>query len=224
MLIEAIGNLLPSAIGVALSPVPVIAVILMLATPQARKTGPAFALGWVTGLVVVSVVVLLVTDGASDSDSTASDGVNWFQVVVGALFLFMAARQWQSRPRGDAEPEMPKWMSTIDTFTPIKCVGLGALLSGANPKNLALTAAAAASISQADLSTGGTAAAVAVFVFLASITVVGPVLYYLVASEQASGPLATLKEFLSVHNTAIMMAILLILGVKLLGEGFGAIA
>ena len=40
---QAIGDLLPSAIGVALSPVPIIAVILILGTPKARSNGPAFA-------------------------------------------------------------------------------------------------------------------------------------------------------------------------------------
>ncbi len=69
MLTQAIGDLLPSALGVALSPVPIIAVILMLGTPQARTNGPAFAVGWVGGLVIVSVVVLLVTGDASEADS-----------------------------------------------------------------------------------------------------------------------------------------------------------
>ena len=31
---QAIGDLLPSAIGVAISPIPIIAVILILATPE----------------------------------------------------------------------------------------------------------------------------------------------------------------------------------------------
>ena len=42
---EAIGQSLPLAIGVALSPVPIIAVVLMLTTPRARANGPAFLLG-----------------------------------------------------------------------------------------------------------------------------------------------------------------------------------
>jgi hypothetical protein len=57
---QAIGQLLPGAIGVALSPVPIIGVILMLSTQRARVTGPAFAAGWVIGIVAVSVIVLLV--------------------------------------------------------------------------------------------------------------------------------------------------------------------
>jgi hypothetical protein len=55
---EAIGQSLPLAVGVALSPVPIIAVVLMLTTPRARTNGPAFVLGWLLGLGVVGAVVL----------------------------------------------------------------------------------------------------------------------------------------------------------------------
>jgi threonine/homoserine/homoserine lactone efflux protein len=224
MLVQAIGDLLPSAVGVALSPVPIIAVILMLGTPKARTNGPAFAVGWIAGLVIVSVVVLLVTGDASDPDSTTATGVNWIQVVLGVVFLAMAARQWRSRPRKGTEPELPKWMSTIDSFAPGKSLALGALLSGVNPKNLALTAAAAASIAQADMSAGDDAVAVAVFVLIGSLTVAGPVCFYVFAPTRASAPLASIKEFMGDHNAVIMMVVLLVLGAKLLGQGLGAAA
>ena len=118
---------------------------------------------------------------------------------------------------------MPAWMASIDTFSVGKSLGLGALLSGLNPKNLALTAAAAASISQAGLGGTDSAIAVAVFVIIGSLTVAGPVVFYLVASKRAAGPLASIKDFMSVHNPAIMMILLLVLGVKLLGQGLGAL-
>src|SRR5262245_15521896 len=114
---ETIGDLLPSAVGVALSPVPIIAVILMLGTPRARSNGVAFAVGWVVGLVAVSAIVLLVAGGADDDTSGASDAVNWAKVAIGLLFLFLAFKQWQGRPRPGQDVEMPKWMATIDAFT-----------------------------------------------------------------------------------------------------------
>ena len=135
MLSQAIGNLLPSAIGVALSPVPIIAVILMLGTPKARSTGTAFALGWVTGLVAVSVIVLIVAGGASNPNSDTATGVNWLDVFLGVLFLAMAARQWRGRPKKGEEATMPRWMASIDGFGSGKSAGLGVLLSGVNPKN-----------------------------------------------------------------------------------------
>jgi hypothetical protein len=39
---QAIGQVLAFGIGVTLSPVPIIAVVLMLATRQGRVNGPAF--------------------------------------------------------------------------------------------------------------------------------------------------------------------------------------
>jgi threonine/homoserine/homoserine lactone efflux protein len=224
MLVQAIGDVLPSAVGVALSPLPIIAVILMLGTPRARSNGPAFALGWVAGLVVVTVIVLAVTTDAEDPDSAVATGVDWTQVVFGLLFLVMAVRQWRTRPEAGESAPMPKWMATIDGFTAGRSLVLGAVLSGVNPKNLALTAAAAATIAQAGLSGGDTAVAAAVLVVVGSLTVAGPVLFFVIAGDKATTPLADVKEFMAQNNAVIMVVILVILGAKLLGQGLGGLA
>ena len=220
---QAIGDLLPSAIGVAISPVPIIAVILILGTPKARSNGPAFAVGWVLGLVVVSVIVLLAASGSDDPDSGSSTTVDVIKLIVGALFLLMAFKQWQGRPRPGQPAAMPKWMAAIDQFAPGKSFAFGAILSGANPKNLALTAAAAASIAQAGLDGGESTIAVAVFVIIGSVTVAGPVLLYLFGGSRAERPLAEIKEFMSEHNAVIMMILLLVLGAKLVGDGIAGL-
>ena len=59
---NAIGTILPQAIGVAISPVPIIAVILMLFSQRARSNGPAFLLGWVLALAVVGSIVLVLAN------------------------------------------------------------------------------------------------------------------------------------------------------------------
>jgi len=41
MLSQTVGQVLPYALGVALSPVPIIAVVVMLGTPRARGNGAA---------------------------------------------------------------------------------------------------------------------------------------------------------------------------------------
>lgn len=221
---QAIGDLLPSAIGVALSPVPIIAVILILATPKAGSNGPAFALGWVAGLTIVSVIVVLVAGDADDPDSGSSTAVDVIKLLLGALFLVMALGQWRKRPRAGAPAEMPAWMQTIDGFSAGKSLGFGALLSGVNPKNLALTLAAAASIAQAGRDGGGTAVSIAVFVVIGSLTVAGPVVFNMVARERAAAPLASIKQFMSEHNAVIMMVVLLVLGAKLLGSGIAGLS
>jgi hypothetical protein len=114
---EALGDLLPSAVGVAISPIPIVAVILMLGTPQARTTGSAFAAGWILGLVVVSVAVLVVASGADDPDSGTSTAVDVIRILLGLLFLALAARQWHGRPRAGQAESLPPWMAAVDEFT-----------------------------------------------------------------------------------------------------------
>lgn len=221
---QAIGDLLPSAIAVALSPVPIIAVILILGTPKARSNGPAFALGWVLGLIIVSVIVLVVAGGSDDPDSGSSTAVDVVTLLFGAVFLLLALKQWQGRPKPGQEATMPEWMGTIDGLAPRKSFVLGAALSGANPKNLVLTMAAAGSIAQAGLSTGESAVAIGVFVVLGSLTVAGSVLFFVFGGDRATGPLASIKDFMAQHNAVIMMVVLLVLGAKLIGNGIAGLA
>ncbi len=222
MLGDAIGDLLPSAVGVALSPIPIVAVILMLGTPRARTTGPAFATGWVLGLVTVAVIVLLVA-GDADSSGDTSTAVDIVILLFGLLLLAVGVKQWQSRPRSGQEPEMPKWMAAIDEFTAGRAFGLGVLLSGVNPKNLALTIAAAASLAQAGLSAGGDVVGVAVFVAIGSLTVAGPVIAYLLLGKRAERVLTEIKQFMSDHNAAIMTVVCLVLAAKLIGNAIGGL-
>ena len=188
MLGDAIGDLLPAAAAVALSPIPIVAVVLVLDSPKARLNGPAFAVGWVAGITVVSVLVVLVAGSASHPDSDVAIGVNWVMAGIGALSLVMAARQWKKRPRDGETPQMPKWMATIDSISSTKAAVLGAALSGANPKNLVLTLAASASIAQAGLDGSDKAVAIATFVVIGSVSVVGLVVFYLAAPGEGPTP------------------------------------
>jgi len=221
MLTDVIGNVLPAAAAVALSPIPIVAIVLVLGSPRARTAGPAFAIGWVIGLGAVSVAVTLLASGASEQDSAAADGVRWGLAAIGVLFLLMAFRQWRKRPQPGEQAEMPRWMASVSSVTWPRALGLGLLLSAANPKNLALTVAASASIAQAGLETGETLLADAVFVAIGSITVVGAVLFALVAPRRSVGPLERVRGFMAEHNTAIMIVLLLVLGVKFLGDALG---
>lgn len=223
MLSQAIGAILPAAAAVALSPIPIIAIVLVLDSARARVNGPAFALGWVLGLAVVSVVVINLASGASNPDSDTATGVNWGLAAIGVLFLVMAARQWKKRPKAGEAAEMPPWMATMGSIAPGRAFVLGIALSAANPKNLALTLAASASIAQAGLDAAQETVAVATFVVIGSLTVAGAVVVYLVAPRWAQRPLDAIRRFMADNNATIMMVILVILGAKILGDALGGL-
>jgi threonine/homoserine/homoserine lactone efflux protein len=219
---DVIGDILGFAVGIAISPIPIIAVILVLFSDRARINGPAFLLGWIVGISSVTVVVLLVANGAGASDDDSQDGVAWVKVVLGLLLIGLAVRHWRSRPAPGGAVEMPKWMSAIDSFTPAKAAGAGVVLSAVNPKNLVLAVGGAATIAQSGLSGSKTAVVVIVFVLVASITIGAAVALYLVGGQRAQHILDAWKVWLGQNNAAVMSVLLLVIGVVMLGKGFDA--
>jgi hypothetical protein len=111
------GDLLPTALAVALSPIPIVAVVLVLASPHARSAGPGFAGGWIAGLLGVSLVVVGVLGAGSDGGGE-DDGVGWLKAGIGILFLVMAAQQWGKRPKPGGPAKMPAWMASIGDVRP----------------------------------------------------------------------------------------------------------
>jgi len=212
---EAIGGVLGYAVGVAVSPVPLIALILMLFSARAVGNGLSFLLGWLGGLTLVSTIVLLIGPEGSAGDS----GSGIVKVVIGVLFLLLAAKQWRSRPREGEGAAMPSWMANIDQFTPVKAFWLALLLSCVNPKNLGLTIAAASVIGGVGLQGPQEAVAVCLYVTLSSITVIVPVVGYLVARRAMTPVLDSMKEWLTTNSATVMTVLFLVLGAKLLGDG-----
>ena len=91
-----IGELLPLAVGVAISPLPIIAVILMLFSEHgARAKSVAFLLLWIVGIALG--LALLVAIGSAGDLATGgadpgSDTVGWIKVALGVLVLGLAVK------------------------------------------------------------------------------------------------------------------------------------
>ena len=214
-----IGEILPLAVGVAISPIPIIAVILMLLSPRPKGRSVGFVIGWVAGITVAVVVFTLLSSVIPQNAGGLSKTSGIINIIFGALLLFLALRQWRGRPAKGEQAVMPKWMSAIDSMTAGKAMGLGFLLSAVNPKNLILAVSAGLIIGGAGLTLGQAAVAIAIFVVLAACTVIIPVLGYLIASARLAGPLDRLRGWLVENNATIMAVLLLVIGVVLIGKG-----
>ncbi|HZC52172.1 MAG TPA: GAP family protein [Mycobacterium sp.] len=220
----AIGESLPLAVGIALSPIPIIAVVLMLTSRKAKVNGPTFVLGWLIGLGVVGAIVLAIAGpSAAGQSGTPATWVSWVKIALGMLLLLVAARQFMNRPRGDDAPQLPKWMTTIDKTTPIAALGLAAVLAGANPKNLLLAVGGAATIAQTDITAGEQAIAYAVFALIGTLGVGIPVGSYFIMGARSDRLLAGLKDWMSQYNAVIMSVLCLIIGAKLIGDAISGL-
>jgi threonine/homoserine/homoserine lactone efflux protein len=215
-----IGEILPLAVGIAISPVPIIAVILMLLSPRAKATSVGFLLGWLVGIIVAIVLFTLLSSvlpQQDDSDSSPVTAV--IKIILGALLLFLAVKQWRGRPLEGEQAAMPKWMSAVDSMTAGRALGLGFLLSAVNPKNLLMAISAGVIVGGSNLGLGDTAIVIVVFVVIAGCSVLIPVIANLIAAARMAGPLDSLRGWLVDNNATIMAVLLLVIGVAVIGKG-----
>ncbi|GGK58220.1 GAP family protein [Nocardia camponoti] len=215
-----IGDLLPLGIGVAISPIPIIAAILMVLSSNARSAAKGFAGGWVAGIVVITLIfiwmsTILGTSTAKEPSTAAS----WCKIILGLALVVLAVQQWWSRA-DDAEPE---WMATIDKLTTGRAAAIGFLLSGINPKNLLLCVTAGIVIGSGGVSAGGDFVALIIFTLIASCTVLGVVIGYLVAAEKLEPTLHSLRDWLQVNNHLVMAIVLAVMGALVFGRGIGGL-
>jgi cytochrome c biogenesis protein CcdA len=222
---EAIGQSLPLAIGVALSPVPIVAVVVLLTSSRARSLGPVFVFGWLLGLVVVGAIVLaIVGPGGGGSSGQRTRWVSWVMIVVGVLLVVEAVRRLRGRAGRGVEASLPAWLGAIDRLKPAVVLGGGVVLGGVRPKSLLLVVGGAAAIAQTGIAAGQQAIAYAVFAVVATIGVAVPVVIYFVMGTRSGELLGRLKGWMRRHNAIILAVLLVVIGVTLIGDGIGGLA
>src|SRR5215217_2806778 len=135
---DAIGGVLVPAVGVVLTPFPIVAVIVMLFSPRAKTSAPAFVLGWVLGIVVALIIALLLMspDKVSGKRGDPSTWASIVVLVIGLGLLCLAYLGWRKRPKADETVEVPRWMASIDKVNPAVAFIMGVLLVLPRPKNL----------------------------------------------------------------------------------------
>jgi hypothetical protein len=219
---QAIGESITFAVGVAISPIPIIAIILMLLSKKAGANSLAFAAAWVVGVAGALVVVIAVSGAiGTTTDGGPSHGTSTVKLVLGAVLILMALRRWRGRPAPGENAPLPKWLQAIEAITPVKSAGLGVVLSAVNPKNLLLIVGGGLAIAGAPTTAGGKTVAAVVFVVLAVSSVVVPVVLYHALGARGERMLESLNQWLQANNATVMAVLLLVIGVVLVGKGLG---
>lgn len=217
---NVVGEILPYAMAVAISPIPIIAVVLTLLSPKAKAASVGLLAGWVTGIMVTVALFILVSEMLPEG---RSDGwmpvLGTIKIALGAAFLFMAIRQWRSRPKKGMDVTLPTWMQAIDKAGVMSAAVIGFLLSAVNPVNLLMLVSAGLTIGSSELSGGSLAIVMAVFVAIAASTMVIPVVGYLLAARKLARPLELLRGWLARYNAVIIALLLLVVGVYMIFQG-----
>lgn len=217
-----VGDLLPLAAVITLSPVPIIAVVLILLSANARVNSLTFMLGWMAGiLLAIAVTTWLATFIPERDTSEPTRTAGAIIILLGAGLLVLAFRKWGKRTMEGEEGTLPSWMASIDSVNAGRAFGFGLALAALNPKNLLLSASAGVMIGSSDLDTGVSIVAIVIFTLLSSVTVVIPVIAYLTAPTRMKQPLESTRVWLTANNTVLMAALMLVIGLMVIGKGLG---
>jgi len=216
-MLQVLGDLLPYAVPVALSPLPVIAVVMLLLAPAGARGGFGLLAGRVATLGALAFVVALLA-GRLGGEPGGADRGAWLRIAFGCLLVVGAAVVWRRRPRGGT-PAIPGWMRRLDAASASAAVRIGALVTVINLKELALAAGAGMIIGAVELPVGQALALAVIFAGLAGLGVALPLFWALAAGASARGRLAALRDWLVGNQPALIAAVLVVIGTMLIGSG-----
>lgn len=218
MILQAIGLLLPLAVAMAISSVPIMAVLMILLSPHSRRSSIAYLSGWVVGIVALA---LLFSAGAMAVPETTEHGptlgAGIIQIIIGVALEIFAIILFRHGDR-NALQEMPKWLRAVSSVRPIQAFGFGVGLN-LRPKSLLLTAVVGVVLSTQQLGPAGFIIALTIYTVICASTVAAPVIYALVKPEQAQPQLQKIRDWVTQNNRIITILVMVIVGVVVIGHG-----
>lgn len=212
-----IGSFLSAAVGIAISPMPIIILLLALFTTHARINALATTVGWFVGVFGLGTLVILL--GIQPSTGTPSTTSGLINVGFGLLLLALAVQNYHKRPEPGEPVKEPEWMAKIDTIAPPTLLGLTALLIAVNAKNTTMIITGALEISVADVSVGEQLVLLAIFSTVACLPAIVITGAYLLFGDRIAPMLERLRDWLQLNSATVMMLLFAILGTQTLGKG-----
>ena len=213
---------------VTLEPIPLTAMILLLAAERGLLKGLGFTLGWLFTLVGIVALTVLVTGGKPlVPKSNPSTAELFLKLLMGAVLVFIGYRRWvrQGRqwrvspaPEGTPPKKQPKWMAGIDRINPLAAAGLGFLL-----QPWVLVAAGVATITQAKLTSAAEYLAVFAFCILCTGSYLTLEVYAALRPETVKVRLNALLEWISTHTDQVIVFLSLGIGLYLVAESIAGL-
>lgn len=223
LVLDVVGDLLPYAVGVALSPLPLIAVLLVLGSASPRAAAALFLVGRYGAVTAVALIASVIAELLPEKGDTSFVGAV-LRILLGAVLIGWAVHKtvrWAGG-RGQ-EPELPGWMASIQGVTPPRAARLAVILSTVNVKEVAFGVGAGLTIGTGHLGPGGAVAVTLLYAALACVGVIAIVVSYLVAADRVGPALERIRDWLVANNKIVIAGVLLVIGAILAGEGLRAL-
>jgi len=198
---------------VTLEPIPLSAMILLLAAERGLLKGLGFTLGWMLTLVAIVAGTVLVTGGKPlIPQSAPSTGALAAKLAIGVVLVFVGYRRWGRRARPGTRRQ-PKWMSGVDRISPLAAAGLGFLL-----QPWVLVAAGVATITGATVSSAAEYIALLAFCLWCTASYLALEVYAVLRPEAVRARLNALLGWITTHTDQAIVLLSLGLGLYLMAK------
>ncbi|THV28979.1 GAP family protein [Glycomyces paridis] len=223
---DALAAMLPFAVGILISPLPVAAVIMLLVSDGGTRKATVFEATWLLVSFTVVLGVAALIDKAAPHTATGTP--TWEAIVMLALGIVMLAlallvlAAWRRQRRTKGDLPIPRWMHALDGLSAAKTAGLAAVLIVANPVNASMLIAAGIALGRAQLPGDEDALTAVLFTVIASLTMLAP-WAITVLSGRGAGLLPRMRHWLLLHNNALTFWMTLAFGLVFLVKGLRAL-
>lgn len=206
------------ALVVALSPVPVVVVLVLLVhNDRPYSSSVAYVLGRSVSLAALTTAFAYVPELLGILAGRWPRWADWVVVGAGAALVVLGVRLWRRRPWG---MDGAGWEGRVGRISPMVAVAIGVFPMLANPKVLAASAAAGAEIASVRLTVLGTVTAIVLYAALANSTVAAPVLAYLVVGPRIDPLLDHVREWIQARRDRVTALVLVFVGGVVMVYGF----
>lgn len=216
---EATGHILPIALAMALSSVPIMVTIYILLSPNRSRSALPFAIGWVIGLLLVVSVAALAAQlvPTPRGPRRPETAVGIIEILVGLALIVLGVLSFR-RARRASEPAVPKFLSAQTKLGPWRSFGLAMILN-VRPKALLLAIAAGLTIRGDSGTLTEAVIVIGIYTVIAASTVVVPIVATLVAPSRMEPRLTSAREWLIRNGEAMTSLIVVLIGVVIVGMG-----
>jgi hypothetical protein len=205
-------DLLVITVAAAVMPLWAIMALFLLRGAGGLRKAIAFATGTAAMRLLQGLVFGVVFSGVgAEGDEGPGVLVSTLLLILGLFLLNTAYKKW--RKEEDESDDPPKWIAKLNELSPLKTFGMGALLMLIAMKHWVFTLSAIATIEAAAPGLPAAALAYVLFVILAQIMLIVPILFYAVAPARAAPMFDTAQAWVQRNNRPISIVVSLIFGV-----------
>ncbi|EAC6063240.1 GAP family protein, partial [Listeria monocytogenes] len=212
--------ILSPAVGILISPFPIVGLILILLSNKARVNSVFYTVGWIIGNIVIFFIGLFLMSSAVSSSGNQSILVKVVLIVLGVLLILLGLHDFTKRPKNGEKATTPKWFEKMSNIKPGGAMFFSFVLSAINPKNMLLSLTAGVSVGSLNLAGGQEITATIVFGLIACCSIYIPTIAFLLAGNRLNKILDNTRNWLIQNNSVIMAVLFLFIGLSVISKAF----